>query len=106
MRHVPGLTGKERPRVTCLPTGCGDDDLRLVAFYESFAGLGELSHVKFFPWPPLDLREHALGQDAIYVGGGNTANMLAIWQPTASRIISHPAIARAPACSSTARAPG
>ena len=33
------------------------------------------------PWPPKDdLREVVLNHDAISVGGGNTANMLAIWR--------------------------
>ena len=41
---------------------------------------GELSHLKTFPWPPEDLRELILSQDAICVSGGNTANMLAIWR--------------------------
>ena len=45
-----------------------------------FAGRGELSHLKTFPWPPEDLRELILSQDAICVSGGNTANMLAIWR--------------------------
>jgi dipeptidase E len=36
--------------------------------------------VRFFPYPPPDLRELVLAQDAISVGGGSTANMLAIWR--------------------------
>jgi peptidase E len=48
--------------------------------YERLAGLCELTHLRFFPWPPDDLRDLVLGQDAISVGGGNTANMLAIWR--------------------------
>jgi len=80
MRHAVSLTGKESPRVLFVPTAVGDDDTRIVTFYELFAGLGRLSHLKFFPWPPADLRELTLAQDAIYVSGGNTANMLAVWR--------------------------
>src|SRR5437773_10182771 len=80
MRHILALTGKEKPRVTCVPTASADHDDRIVAFYELFAGLGERSHLKFFPWPPADLRERILAQDAIYVSGGNTANLLAVWR--------------------------
>ena len=36
--------------------------------------------LRTFPWPPEDLRELILDQDAICVSGGNTANMLAIWR--------------------------
>jgi dipeptidase E len=78
--HLLGLTGKERPRILHVPTAVGDADDAIVTFYERCRGLGELSHLRFFPWPPADLRELVLAQDAISVGGGNTANMLAIWR--------------------------
>jgi len=41
---------------------------------------GELTDLSFYPWPPDDLRELALGHDVILVCGGNTANMLAVWR--------------------------
>ena len=74
------LTGKERPRLLYVPTAVGDSDGAIVGFYERFAGRGELSHLKTFPWPPAELRELILSQDAISVSGGNTANMLATWK--------------------------
>jgi peptidase E len=40
----------------------------------------KLTALSFYPWPPDDLRELALSQDAICVSGGNTANMLAVWR--------------------------
>jgi peptidase E len=78
--HILGLTGKERPRLLYLPTAVGDATEGIVMFYERFAGLAELSHVKFFPYPPADVRAQVLGADAICVCGGNTAYMLAIWR--------------------------
>jgi peptidase E len=80
MRHVLSLTGTDRPRVVHVPTAVGDAAESIVAFYERCAGLGELSHLRVFPFPPADLRELVLAQDAVSVGGGNTANMLAIWR--------------------------
>ena len=80
LAYALSLTGKERPRVLHVPTASGDADAPIVAFYERCAGLGELSHLKFHPWPPAGLRELALAQDAIFVGGGSTANMLAVWR--------------------------
>ncbi len=77
---VLALTGKERPRLLYVPTAVGDSDEAIVGFYERFAGRGELSHLKTFPWPPAGLRELILSQDAISVSGGNTANMLATWK--------------------------
>ena len=79
-RHVLSLTGKERPRVLHVPTAMGDAPEGIVWGYERLGRLCELSHVRFFPYPPEDLRDLVLAQDAIYVGGGNVANMLAIWK--------------------------
>ena len=78
--HVLSLTERGRPRVLHVPTATGDADASIVAFHERLAGLGELSHARFFPWPPPRLRELVLSQDAVSVGGGSTANMLAIWR--------------------------
>jgi peptidase E len=78
--YVLALTGKERPRMLYVPTAIAESDERIVAFYECFEGNGELAQLKTFPWPPADLRELILSQDAIAISGGNTANMLAIWK--------------------------
>ena len=40
----------------------------------------EITPLHFYPWPPPGLRELALAHDVIYVGGGNTVNMLAVWR--------------------------
>jgi dipeptidase E len=40
----------------------------------------EVTDLSFYPWPPRELRELALAHDVIVVGGGNTANMLAVWR--------------------------
>jgi peptidase E len=78
--YVLGLTGKERPRLLFVPTAAADSDEYIVFVYERFRGKAEVAHLKAFPWPPADLRNLILSQDAIYVSGGNTANMLAIWR--------------------------
>jgi peptidase E len=74
-----GLTGKERPRIGFVPTASTEHPDVLVSFYALLSGRADCTHVSFFPWPPEDLRERVLSQDPIWVGGGNTANMLAIW---------------------------
>jgi dipeptidase E len=75
-----GLTGAERPRVLVVPTAVADDAELTLNIYEQLSPHAVVSHLSFFPWPPSDLRERALAQDAIYVSGGNTANALAIWR--------------------------
>jgi dipeptidase E len=78
--YAVGVAGKEKPRLLYVPTAIAEEPDAIVRFYERFAGRGELSHLRTFPWPPENLRELILGQDAICVSGGNTANMLAIWK--------------------------
>jgi dipeptidase E len=68
------------PRVCFVPTASAYPETMLLSFYDSFASRAEPSHVLFNPWPRPDLSEHVLSQDAIYVSGGSTANMLAIWR--------------------------
>jgi dipeptidase E len=80
-RYLLGLTAKERPRVCFLPTATGDAASATVGFYDAFpASLCEPAHLELFGVPRADLREHLLAQDVVYVSGGNTANMLAVWR--------------------------
>ena len=79
--YILGLTGKERPRVACLPTATGDAAESLVAFYNRIpADLAERSNLALFNRTVTDVRDYLLSQDVIWVGGGNTANMLAVWR--------------------------
>ena len=74
------LTGAERPRVLVVPTAAGEDAEMTLTLFAQLSDRADVSYLPFFPWPPTDLRELALRQDAIYVTGGNTANALAIWR--------------------------
>ena len=78
--YVVGLSGKAAPKVCFVPTAVGDDDSSVLRFYGCLPDEARASYLPFFPWPPEDLRGFALEQDVIFVGGGNTANMLAIWR--------------------------
>ena len=70
-----------RGRRACfVPTASAEDASYIIAFYSTYGRKADASHLTFFPWPPESLREVLLQQDVIYVGGGNTANMLAIWR--------------------------
>jgi peptidase E len=70
-----------RGRRACfVPTASAEDERYIIAFYSTYGRKADASHLTFFPWPPESLREVLLQQDVIYVGGGNTANMLAIWR--------------------------
>ena len=75
-----GLTRKERPRILFIPTASAEDPGYTVRVFDTFKDRAGVSHLDFFPWPPAELRDFVLGHDLVYVGGGNTANMLAIWR--------------------------
>jgi peptidase E len=75
-----GRTGAERPRVLVVPTAVADNPELTLNLVTQLSDRAVVSHVSFFPWPPRELRELALGQNAIFVSGGNTANALAIWR--------------------------
>lgn len=80
-RYVLGLTGKTRPKVCFLPTASGDAEGYIVDFYRAMTQLGaEPSHLSLLRPTIRDMAAHLLVQDVIYVGGGNTKNMLALWR--------------------------
>jgi len=80
--HVLGLTGKARPRVCFVPTGAGDSERYIASFRAAFPpARAEASCLTLFKDPGLgDVREHVLAQDVVYVGGGSTFNLLALWR--------------------------
>lgn len=79
-RYLLDLTGEERPRICFLGTASGDNPELLAAFYAFFARRAEASHLGLFDRRVDDIEGLLLDQDIVYVGGGNTANMLAIWR--------------------------
>jgi dipeptidase E len=78
--YVLGLFGKPRPRICFVPTASGDSSMYITKFYEAFGGRAEASHLGLFGRPRADMAAVLASQDIIYVGGGNTANMLAVWR--------------------------
>jgi len=80
LAHVVGLAGKAVPRVCAVPTAVGDAADSVLRLYGLLPENAQRSYLSFFPWPPSELRGFALGHDVIFIGGGNTANALAIWR--------------------------
>jgi len=77
------LTSRPTPRICLLPTASGDPEEQIRRFYAAFEPLGcELSHISLFRLGthPVNLREHLLSRDVIYVGGGSLLNLLALWR--------------------------
>ena len=70
-----------RPRVCFLATASGDSADYIERFYDSMRSLDcEPTHLSLFKPPTCNLEEFLLEQDVIYVGGGNTRNLLVLWR--------------------------
>ena len=79
-RYIVQQACSPEPRVAFVPTASAEPDNYLVSFYTAFLKLGcRPSHLSFFKRTP-DLRGSLLNQDVIFVGGGNTKSMLAVWR--------------------------
>lgn len=80
-RYICEQTGKAHPQVCFLPQASGEAPEYIVNFYRAFTALeAKPTHLSLFRLPSVDLEHFILAQDAIYVGGGNTKSMLALWR--------------------------
>ena len=78
--YLLGLLPGRRPRVCFLPTASGDAEVYRRNFDAALGSRCETSTLELFVRDGGAPDEMLLAQDAVYVGGGNTANMLAIWR--------------------------
>ena len=80
-RYILKQSPSTTPKICFLPTASGDSDRYITRFYSAFTQLDcKPSHLSLFR-PPLEGPTSFIQeQDIIYVGGGNTFNMLAIWR--------------------------
>jgi peptidase E len=80
-RYVLALARRERPRVCFVPTASGDDPGYIARFYRAFSKLDCVpSDLTLFDRSVEDLAAFVADEDVFYVGGGNTANLLAVWR--------------------------
>lgn len=79
--YILSLSPNKKPSVLFLPTASGDDAAYIDSFYACYdTDRCQPSHLKLFYRDELDLRSFILKNDIIHVGGGNTANMMAVWR--------------------------
>jgi dipeptidase E len=80
-RYILEQAHKPTPKVCFLPTASGDADLYILNFYKAFTTLEcQPSFLSLFRLPTRDLEGFLLEKDVLYVGGGNTRSMLALWR--------------------------
>lgn len=84
MKFFMSLTGKKNPRICLLPTASADRDSRVLRWFERAHGLGFQAFVQRMFVSSYRQKEPfedvLLSMDAIWVSGGNTLNMIAIWK--------------------------
>ena len=79
-KYILDQSNKERPNICFIPTATGDNEAYKVNYYSTFSKLNcSPVHLDFFKRTP-DLEELIEQQDVIFVGGGNTKSMLAVWK--------------------------
>lgn len=79
--YILAQTKVRNPKVCFLPTASGDSVDYIQRFYHAFASKAcEPSHLSLFKPPTRDLEAYILDKNIIYVGGGNTKNLMILWK--------------------------
>lgn len=72
---------KVNPQICFIPTASGDSESYISRYYNFFNQQDcKPSHLSLFAPPTRDLESFILEKDILYVGGGNTKNLLALWK--------------------------
>ncbi len=80
-KYILAQVKNDLPKVCFVPTASGDQTNYIERFYKAFKTLPcQPSHLSLFEPEFTDLERYVLEQDVIYVGGGNTRNMLVLWK--------------------------
>ena len=81
VRYFLEQTRRKKPKVAFIGTAHGDSEIGRLRFYAGFSQFEcRPTHLPLFARTPRDLESFVLEQDAIYVGGGNTRSLLAVWR--------------------------
>lgn len=79
--YILKQTEKEKPKVCFIPTASGDSQGYIDRFYQSFKNHQCIpTHLSLFNGQTAEIEKLILDQDVIYVGGGNTRNLLTLWK--------------------------
>ncbi|HEX5013398.1 MAG TPA: peptidase E [Candidatus Limnocylindrales bacterium] len=73
-------SGRDRPRICFIPTAWADSDALIADFHAAYDGRAETRVLTLFNRVVDDIDAFLLDQDLVFIAGGNTANMLAIWR--------------------------
>ncbi|MFP3339211.1 Type 1 glutamine amidotransferase-like domain-containing protein, partial [Micrococcus sp. SIMBA_131] len=80
-RYILKQAYSKQPKICFIPTASGDADGYIARFYAFFEKqLCVPSHLSLFKPHVKDIEAFLLSQDILYVGGGNTKNLLVLWK--------------------------
>ncbi len=80
-RYILDQAAAERAKICFLSQGSSEDDLYIANFYRHFLEFDvQPSDLSLFKPHTADIADFLLEQNVIYVGGGNTKSMLAVWR--------------------------
>ena len=89
--YILNQSNSKNPNICFIPTATGDNEAYKNNYYATFTKLDcNPIHLDFFKRTP-DLKELINEQDIIFVGGGNTKSMLAVWKEWGLDLILHEA---------------
>lgn len=84
--HLLEMTGRKLPKICFIGTASGDAQEYHDKFVDAFKGRADLRILSLFNKAPEEYAlpipelERLLDHDIVYVGGGSTANLLAVWR--------------------------
>lgn len=79
-KYILALSDKKHPKICFLSQASAEDEGYIISFYDLFLQLGsQPSKLSLFGRVEPTSIDHLLSQDIIFVGGGNTKSMLALW---------------------------
>ncbi len=94
-KYILGLTGGASPKICYIGTASGDTEAGIERFYDAAGRLAcTPTHLSLYKPSTNDLAGLLLAQDIIYVGGGSTKNLLALWRDWGVDAIMRDAYAR------------
>ncbi|HEY8291441.1 MAG TPA: peptidase E, partial [Thermomicrobiales bacterium] len=80
-KYILGLTDTPSPKICYIGTASGDAQLGIDRFYNACTRLTcRPTHLALYKPSTNNLAGLLLDQDIIYVGGGSTRNLLALWR--------------------------
>ncbi len=80
-RYILNQASSKEPKICFIPTASGDAEGYIAKYYAFFEKqLCVPSHLSLFKPHVQDIEAFLLSQDILYVGGGNTKNLLVLWK--------------------------